>query len=116
MARLELQVLKRTPIRDVAFKKAGAPLAEFHIEAEIGHEDHIDLLGGLGTQFILSPGSSDAFNLALRGPEGFLIEYRMRVGVDDLVTKREFKIETDILEVQYPIRSLKALKERTIGL
>jgi hypothetical protein len=112
---LELQVLKRIPIRDVEFKKAGAPVAEFQLEANIGNEDHIDLLRGLGMQFILPPGSSDAFSLALRGPEGFLIEYCLRLGIEDLVTRRHSSAESDTLEVVCPIRSVKVLKDRTTG-
>jgi hypothetical protein len=70
LARLGLQVLKRTPIRGVAFHKAGAPVREFQLEAVIGDDDEVDLLKDLDTQFILPPESSDAFNLALRGPGG----------------------------------------------
>jgi len=111
---LELQVLKRAAIQKVAFRKAGAPVAEFQLEATIGVEDRIELLDKLGTQFILAPGSSDAFNLALRGPEGFLIEYRLRVCVYDLARKHESEIESETLQVEYPVRSLKVLKERSM--
>ena len=113
LTRLELRVLERTPIQDVAFRKAGAPVPNFQLEATIGTEDLIDLLQGLDTQFVLAPGSSDAFNLALRGPEGFVINFRLRVRVDDLATKYESSVESDTLQVIYPIRSLKVLQERT---
>jgi len=115
LARLELQVLKRTPIQDVAFRKAGAPVSEFQLKASIGDEDNVDLLKDLDTQFVLGPGSSDAFNLALRGPEGFLIECRLCARIDDLVTKREFEVASDTLAVEYPIRSLAAILRQKRG-
>jgi len=113
LTRLELRVLERTPIQDVAFRKAGAPLPNFQLEATIGADDYVDLLQGLKTQFVLAPGSSDAFSLALRGPEGFLVDCRLHVRVDDLATTHEFTVESDTLQVEYPIRSLRVLQERT---
>lgn len=110
---LELAVLERIPIQEVAFRKAGAPVVEVQLEATIGTGNQIDLLEGLNAQFILAPGSSDAFKLALRGPEGFMIECRLQARFDDLSTRAESTVESETLQVTYPIRSLDVLRERT---
>lgn len=111
LMQLDLRILEREMIDKKAFKKGGAPLSEFKLFAEITQDDEIDLLDNV-TQFILDAGASDAFNLALAGPEGYKFKCQLRAGIEVLAAHKRILIESVPFVVQYPIRSLEVLKKR----
>lgn len=112
LTKLVLEVAERKETGRIALKKAGAPLSEFELRARIDDTDELDLLCEVNTQFILNARTSDAFNLALSGPQGCDVTCRLRACVDRLATREHQWIESTPFEVNYPIRSLKALKKR----
>src|ERR1700749_2655181 len=114
LTQLVLHILEREEINKVALKKGGAPLSEFKLFAEISQDDELDLLRDVEAQFVLNAGTSDAFNLALAGSEGYKFKCQLRAGIEVLAARKRSLIESAPFVVQYPIRTLGVLQQRRV--
>jgi uncharacterized protein DUF4062 len=112
LTKLILEVTERKDCDRIALKKAGAPYSEFKLRARIEKSDVLDLLSDLEEQFVLDGRTSDAFNLALSGPEGCVLTCRLRACVDRLADGEQQWAESSQFKVMYPIRSLAVLKKK----
>lgn len=110
LARLLLHIHNRKVIDKVRLKKAGAPLREFNLFADVSGVDEVDLLRGTNTQFVLEPSHSDAFCLSFTAPEGYLYTCKIHARLDDLAANEQVWIEGTPFQVEYPIRSVDVLR------
>lgn len=112
LTKLVLMIVERKETSRIALKKPGAPVSESGLTVRIDDTDELDLLSEVNQQFILNAGTSDAFKLALFGPEGHDFTVRLRASVERLATRDIQQIESTSFEVRYPIRSPETLKRR----
>lgn len=112
ITRLQIEVTHAESVRQFRLTTPGAGYPNTQLRADISEQTSVDLLSEVTAQFVLAPGSTDAFSLTLVGKEGY--KYDARIDCDAEVLGRQGPVLSSSAEIQvlYPIRSLEGLHGR----
>jgi pimeloyl-ACP methyl ester carboxylesterase len=109
ITRLQVEVTRAEAVRQFRLATPGAMYPNVQLRADISERTSADLLSDVNAQFVVAPGSSDAFSLTIVGKEGY--RYDARIDCDAEILGRQSPALSSSAEIQvlYPIRSLEGL-------
>jgi len=102
---MRLNVVRREPSGLIRLRQAGAVLSEQTLSADVRSVSSVDLFGQLSGQWLLSPGESDAFSVALTLDEGFRLSVVVHAAAKPLDASGEFAVRSPAAVVEFPIQS-----------
>ena len=109
ITRLQLEVTRAEALRQFRLATPGAGYPNVQLRADISERTSADLLSDVNAQFVVAPGSSDAFSLTIVGKEGYRYDARIDCGAEILGRQSPALSSSAEIQVLYPIRSLEGL-------
>ncbi|MFF3967929.1 hypothetical protein ACFYZI_41040 [Streptomyces griseorubiginosus] len=110
LVRLFITVAESQPSEVMRLCLPGAPLSEYDLAADLREVSAVDTLQGAPHQFILPPGASEAFRIALTVKEGMRYKLVVHPEFESIPDREISSGEVDHLTVEFPLQSMESLR------